>query len=189
MARTETYDRIVETAETLFYSNGYRATGVDRIANEAGVTKKTLYDHFPSKTELILAALRHRDAVYLEWLQDALAKPASTKRSSFLVLFDALEAWLDQYAPNGCMFMNALAEYVDAEPDITTAVAEQKRHTVDLLEYLARDAGFANPTLTARQISLLIEGTFAMSRVVGAHQAVSDAKRMLMDMLDFRPES
>lgn len=188
MGRTETYERIVATAENLFYSNGYRATGVDKIAAEAGVTKKTLYEHFSSKTDLVLAALRHRDALYLDWLQNALENPASTQRSAFLVLFDALETWIEKHSPNGCMFTNALSENMDVEPTISAAIVEQKRHIVQLLESLARDAGMSNPAVTARHIALLIEGAFVMARVVGAQQAVGDAKRILLNMVEFRPE-
>ena len=68
-------ERILETAERLFYAEGIRAVGVDRIIAEAGVAKMTLYNHFASKDDLILAALQHREATFMDrftaWMEEA----------------------------------------------------------------------------------------------------------------------
>ena len=71
-------DHLVATALALFSKHGYHATGIDRILAESGVAKMTLYKHFRSKDELILAALRRRDEEFRRWLQAEIESRAAT---------------------------------------------------------------------------------------------------------------
>ena len=84
-------DHLVETALGLFMRDGFHATGIDAILAEAGVAKMTLYNHFKSKDELILAALRLRDEQFLEWLVSAVEARADKPRGRLLALFGALD--------------------------------------------------------------------------------------------------
>ena len=89
--REQTRRKLLDTARALFYEHGIRATGVSQIAAQAGVTKMTLYQHFASKEELIVAGLREEDAVWMGWLEDARtwAGPDTVRR--LLSMFDLLE--------------------------------------------------------------------------------------------------
>ena len=69
-------DHLVDTALKLFCKNGFRATGIDAVLAESGVAKKTLYHHFRSKDELVVAALRQRDAEFLQMIEEAVPRLA-----------------------------------------------------------------------------------------------------------------
>ncbi|MGH7058716.1 MAG: TetR/AcrR family transcriptional regulator, partial [Acetobacteraceae bacterium] len=86
-------DHLVQTALALFSRHGYHATGIDRILAESGVAKMTLYKHFRSKDDLILAALRHRDEQFCRWFQSEIEARAAHPRERLLAVFDVLEAW------------------------------------------------------------------------------------------------
>ena len=98
-------DRILETADRLFYGQGIRAMGVDTIAAEIGISKRTLYNHFPSKDALIVAYLQRRLRLI----------PTSTKPPAQQILddFDRLERAFANEGFRGCAFVNAVAELKD----------------------------------------------------------------------------
>ena len=124
---TSRKEAILETAVRLFRENGYHATGIDRIIAESGVAKMTLYNHFKSKNELILAALRRWDEQSRHWLITEIEKAAATPRARLRALFDVLDDWFESNDFKGCMFINAAAEFSDHDDPIHFAAAEHKR--------------------------------------------------------------
>ena len=82
-------DLLINTALELFSREGFHATGIDRILSESGVAKMTLYNHFKSKDELILAALRRRDETFRNWFMRTVEASAETPRGRLLASFDA----------------------------------------------------------------------------------------------------
>ena len=86
-------DDLIETALKLFYTGGFNATGIDKILAESGVAKMTLYKHFGSKDELILAVLKRRDEQFRGWLSGEMAKAGPSPKAQLLQMFDALEIW------------------------------------------------------------------------------------------------
>jgi len=93
MTETSPKSQLFQTAMRLFYQNGYRAIGVDTIAAESGISKMTLYRHYPSKDDLITAYLRHSDEVF--WLYFAqITNDAPTPREQLLAFFSALQAYV-----------------------------------------------------------------------------------------------
>ncbi len=120
-------DHLVDTALRLFYRDGFHATGIDKILAESGVAKMTLYKHFKSKDELILAAVRRRDEQIRNWLMRAAERRARAPRDRLLALFDALEEWFRSDDFSGCMFINASAEFGRCDDPIHAAAAEHKR--------------------------------------------------------------
>ncbi len=89
-------DQLIQTAVKLFGKNGFHATGVDTIAAESGVTKRTLYAHFRSKDELVLAALRQYDGVFRNEFMRRVEESAKTPRAKLLAVFDVAEHWVKQ---------------------------------------------------------------------------------------------
>ena len=100
-------DHLVETAAELFRRNGYHATGIDRILAESGCAKMTLYKHFRSKDELILAALRRRDEQFRNALMRAVERRAESPRGRLLAVFERLGELIAEPDFSGCMFVNA----------------------------------------------------------------------------------
>ncbi len=169
-------EHLLDTALELFYRDGFHATGIDRIVAEAGVAKMTLYKHFKSKDELILAALRRRDERFRNWFMRAVERRAATPRGRLLAVFDALGEWAAGEAFSGCMFINAAAEFERADDPIHAAAAEHKRLVLAYLRELAAAAGAADPDSLARQLFLLEEGAIVAAYVVGDTGAHADAK-------------
>jgi len=102
-------ERLLATADRLFYEDGFNSVGIDRVIEEAGVAKATLYSAFGSKEGLIVAYLRGRLERRQERTREALAK-FDTPRERVLAVFDVLDSFIHEPGFNGCAFMNASAE-------------------------------------------------------------------------------
>jgi len=168
-------ERIMAAADRLFYQKGIRAVGVDTVAAEAGISKRSLYDTFPSKDALVAAYLRQR----IQPLPASDQPPAA----QVLALFDQLHARFAKGDFRGCPFVNAvteLAEDCETARSIALGYKEERRQHIASLLVLA---GLRDPDTLASQITLLFEGAIA-SMLVGQDPAVaiqaSDAATVLM---------
>jgi AcrR family transcriptional regulator len=170
-------DQLVETALELFSREGFHATGIDRILAESGVAKMTLYNHFRSKDELILAALRLRDERFRNGFMQNVERRSSDPGERLLVAFDVLGDWLREQGFCGCMFINASAEFPGHDDRIHAAAAEHKRLMDDYLCQLATAAGYDEPETIAEQLGLLLEGAIVKAQVTGDCEAASQARR------------
>lgn len=171
-------DIIVSEALKLFYKDGFNATGVDRIIREAGVSKKTLYNHFKSKDELVLATLRKRDELFRNKIMRETERLGSTARERLLSIFDAHDAWFQEKSFSGCMFINAAAEFASPDGPAHIVCVEHKRLVRSYINDLAEEAGAKYPELLAQQLNLLIEGAIVEVYVSGNLDAAIMAKKM-----------
>jgi AcrR family transcriptional regulator len=154
--------RIVAAASKLFYGEGVRAVSVDAVAAKAGVTKRTLYYHFTSKDELIAAYLEGRDqpnlALFRKWFSETEGPVAAKTRGIFRQLAKSAShpKW------KGCGFQRTTAELANmpGHPAIKIGAAHKRRFENWLTEVLEAE-GVAGAPVVARQISLLLEGSFA----------------------------
>ena len=155
---SEKRDQLIRTALRLFSCHGYRATGIDTILAEAGVAKMTLYHHFKSKDELIVAALRRRDAEWREWFIGRVSKLAATPRDRLHAVFAALEEWFRTRDYHGCSFGQAATEFRDPRHAVHKMASEHKQQLLAYFRKLADAAGATHPELLAQQVGLLVEG-------------------------------
>lgn len=187
-----TRDRLLSTANQLFYDHGVTATGVDAVVKAAGLTKPTLYAHFPSKTALLAAALelRHdqRRVELTEWLEqhEVSERPVA--------VFDWLGAWYAHDGARGCCFLNAAAELPEANDPARLVVQGEKRWLEELLTGLCRDAGLADPERLGSQLLLLVDGIGGRILVHGTSAAegvVEDARQVaaVLTRTSVRPTS
>lgn len=160
-------DHLVGTALALFSKHGYHATGIDRILAESGVAKMTLYKHFRSKDDLILAALRRRDEEFCRWFQSEVESRAAAPRERLLAVFDVLDTWFKDPEFSGCCFMHAAGEYGRKDDPVHVAAAEHKARVLGFLRELAQAAGAANADEIARQLMLLVDGAIVAAHVSG----------------------
>lgn len=167
---------LIETALELFYRNGFHATGIDTVLAKANVSKMTLYNHFGSKEELILSALRLRDLRWRKWFISATEKNAETPRERLLATFDALHEWVNSRKFYGCMFINASAEFPKRADPIHKAAAEHKKLVYDYILSLTKAAGAKDSTGLARHIFLLNEGVIIDAHVSNNKKAAFEAK-------------
>lgn len=152
-------DRIVETAERLFYAEGIRAVGIDRIIAEAGVAKMSLYNHFPSKDDLILAVLKHREEVFLARFENRISHHTALGLGSVEAFFAALKDWFESPDFRGCMFLNAVAELADPEhPGCRFSAAHKERFREMVRTLVKETAGIGAAEAVAPAIFLLVEG-------------------------------
>ena len=170
-------DHLVETALDLFYNAGFHATGIDKILETAGVARMTLYNHFKSKDELIVAALRRRDEKFRNWFMRTVERKAGKPQDRLLAIFDALEEWFSSDDFSGCMFINASAEFGDADDPIHMVAAEHKHLVLRYLQDLATETDASEPGELANELMLLMEGSIVMAYVAGDQQAASRARR------------
>ncbi|MCP2253139.1 transcriptional regulator, TetR family [Prauserella aidingensis] len=182
---TPAAERVLEVVEKLFYDNGIHAVGVDMIAAEAGVTKKTLYDRFGSKDAIVRLYLERRDARWREHVTAVVEQPGRfSPRRRVLLMFDALESWMAAENPRGCAFVNALAELPDPDHPARPAIASEKQWVLDYLRQLVRETGARNPRKVAASLFMLFEGAAVAASfdvVAGAVAGARDAARQLLD--------
>jgi AcrR family transcriptional regulator len=172
--KEEMQERILETADRLFYSRGIRAVGVDTIADEIGISKRTLYNYYPSKDALIVAYLSRR----LVPIDISDAPPIE----QILGAFDRLERSLGRGAFRGCPFVNAVAEIgEELAGAIKVAVVFKERRREWFCELLQR-LGVADPEGLATQLAILLDGAIAAG-LVRRDPAMARAARQAAEVL------
>src|SRR5262247_3434263 len=149
--------RLLDTADRLFYQEGLRAVGIDRIIAEAGVAKMTLYTYFPSKDDLIVAVLEYREAQVLAFFRTAMARHATRATDALRAFFAALKEWFESPGFRGCAFQNAAVELADPAHAGTWFVRDNKRRFAELRGVVEESVGTGAATL-APAIALLVEG-------------------------------
>jgi AcrR family transcriptional regulator len=157
-------ERILNAASELFYCEGINATGVGLIASKASVSKRTLYQHFPSKAALVeeyLCQLRQEAGGGAGRSPEA---TGPTARARLLALFELTDAGDGRM--RGCPFHNAAVEAAGAMPGVEHIVHQHKRDYIDGLIQIAREAGAADPDILGNQVALLYEGASALSTSV-----------------------
>ncbi|MEM7224397.1 MAG: helix-turn-helix domain-containing protein [Pseudomonadota bacterium] len=165
MAASHRRDHLIDTAIELFAEHGYHATGIDTVLARAGVSKKTLYRHFRSKEELILAALKKHDGQFRNGFMRQVEAAAASPRARLIAVFDVAEAWFRNDRFYGCMFINAIGEYSAVETPIRRACQDFKAMMRGYLEGLCRDAGAPEPAALAEELALLLEGAIVTAQV------------------------
>ena len=175
---------LIETAIDLFSKHGFHGTGIDRIADEANVSKKTMYHHFRSKEELILASLRHHDGLFRNHFMKAVNATSDNAYDRLLNIFDVAHAWFSGKDFYGCMFVNAIGEYSEPNTSIREVCKEFKRAMLSYIEELAEKANTKEPHAVASAIALLLEGSIVTAQVSGDANSASTAKQAAKVIVD-----
>ncbi|CAN7242102.1 TetR/AcrR family transcriptional regulator [Acidovorax sp. LjRoot66] len=148
-------DRLLYTAHRLFYREGIRATGIDKVIAESGVTKVTFYRHFPSKNDLVCAYLEMRHALWMAWFADALARHGKAG-TGLVALAPALGEWFTREDFRGCAFINSVSELGDTVPEVNAIARRHKQDMTDLLAMLLPPS--ATQAQDAQALALVVEG-------------------------------
>ncbi len=176
---------LIDTAYRLFNEHGYHATGIDRILAESGVSKATLYKHFRSKDELIVAVLQQQHERFIQSLGEAIEQARSGGKSPPLTIFDVLDEWFRSDQFFGCNFINASAEYAEEGHEIYRLAAEHKAAIQDLIENSLKEISDQRQRqLMAEQLALLVDGAIVRAHTCGDRDAAKLAKNMAMLLLD-----
>jgi AcrR family transcriptional regulator len=166
--------RILQAAYDLFCREGINTVGIDRIVAEAGVAKMSLYRHFRSKEELVLAVLDLREKLWrVDWLEAEVERRAPPGKARLLAVFDLFDEWFRRDDYEGCLFINTLLEVHDRGNPLHAAAAEKRARIRALLRRWAEEAGIAEPETFAWEYQMLMNGA-----IVAAHDTVMDLRRM-----------
>ena len=151
-------ERILEVAYELFSHTSVRGVGMDEVVDRANVAKATLYRHFPTKNDLVLAFLELREQRYTrDFIEAEAERKASTPEGRLLAIFDVLDDWFRRERFEACSFINVLLELGPEHP----AGAASIRHLSNVRafpERLAREAGLPDPRAFACAWHILMKG-------------------------------
>jgi len=170
-------ERILSAAHRLFYGDGIRATGIDRVIAEAGVTKVTFYRQFPSKDDLVLAVLERRHQRWLAWFTQALARHGGTPAA----VVPALREWFADPGFRGCAFINSVGELGGALPAV---VAAARAHKADMTAALMRllPPG-ADQAALAGAMALAVDGAIVQAQRGPSHEDALQSLAVLLQAL------
>lgn len=156
--RSAARDRILETADRLFYSEGIHSVGVNRLVEESAVTRVTFYRHFPSKDHLIAGYLQDRAYRARRRITQVIEDSNGNARTALRELGQVFtsETFAAEY--RGCPFINASAEFAAPGHPVRVLAGAQRAWIADTIERLLRDMGHQAPARTARQLMMLQTG-------------------------------
>lgn len=180
---SEKRQELVEMAFKLFYQKGVHAVGINEILAESGIAKKTLYNHFASKNELVSAVVAYRDKCFCDWLEGELNK-AVPGIARIEALFDALDDWFNDRAKvllpfRGCFFINVSGEFGDLTDPVHQQCLKHKENIAALIKKqvstLDINADQIQPLTDS--LCLLKEGAIVLAHVQGDKSAARKAKK------------
>ena len=176
-------DKILLTAHDLFYSTGFRATGVDTLIKASKVTKVTFYRHFPSKSLLILAYLHYRHEIWISWFESTLRRHLVEGKIPSDAISETLFEWFISSVFHGCAFINASAEA--KSEDIESEIKEICRdHKIETKKIIAQMTGMTNENV-ANEIMLLIDGAIIHAQMgMDTDDVIPPLRRALAGLIE-----
>lgn len=173
-AKPAAAERILLTAHDLFYRDGIRATGIDRVIAESGVTKVTFYRHFPSKNELILRYLDYRHKHWMSWFRDALKRHGAKPQA----VVAAMAEWFDNPQFRGCAFINGVAEVEESVPEVMQVAQDHKDDMASAIAELLPASRTRQKT--AQTIAVAVDGAIIQAQMrQGSTEALAALERII----------
>jgi AcrR family transcriptional regulator len=171
-------ERILDSAYELFSRRGIRSVGVDEVIGSAAVAKATLYRHFRSKDELVLAFLQQREQLWTrDWVETEARRRAETPDRQLLAIFDLFDEWFHKDDFEGCSFINVLLETNDPLHPVGRASVVHLENIRTVLRKLAEEAGLREPEQFAHSFHILMKGS-----IVAAGEGDRDAAKRAQAM-------
>ncbi|MDF2719178.1 MAG: transcriptional regulator, TetR family [Paenibacillus sp.] len=167
-------EQLLVTASKLFFEKGFHAVGVDTIATESGITKMTMYKHFPSKDHLIVAILERSNELYWEWFAHTIQGITEPERQ-LIAIFEAV-AHQHTLSPQStfCLYQAVAVEYPFPGHIVHQAAVDHKKTIINRLESICGQAGLKSSGSLARQLFVLLEGFCMSSRLIGADSPAAE---------------
>jgi AcrR family transcriptional regulator len=157
-------ERILDTAYELFSHRGIHDVGVDELVERAGVAKATLYRHFPSKDELVLAFLKQREQIWTYgWVEREARRRGGTPEEQLLGIFDLFDEWFHRDDFEGCSFVNVLLEFGDLDHPVGRASADYLENIRSVIRSLALAAGLRDADGFALSWHILMKGSIVQA--------------------------
>jgi AcrR family transcriptional regulator len=169
-------ERLLSAGADLFLEQGIHAVSVDALADKAGVTKRTVYQHFPGKDALVAQALERRGQVWRAWFDAELDRRGATPEQQLLAMFDLVADEISAGGYRGCRFVNAAAELPDPAHPARAVASAHKAAVHGLIARRVAQLRARQPELLARQLKVLLEGAIATALVDPDPRAARDAR-------------
>ena len=186
--RSSPAERILKVADKLFYQDGIRAVGIDRLIAESRVAKASFYRAFPSKDDLVAAWLDVRDQQWRAWLQASVDELAPRAQDKPLAVFDALETRFRLSTFRGCAFINTITELARLDHPGAQAARRHKGSVTTLLASLLKAAGYKNFESLAVIFLQLIDGAIVAAVREGKPDAALRARQLAELVLAAQPK-
>ncbi|MCI0605617.1 TetR/AcrR family transcriptional regulator [bacterium] len=186
-------EKILSTASKLFYRRGINSVGVDEIVRRSGVTKMTLYKHFPSKDILATNCLGEIHQQWSSWFLKRVQVRGATAKTSeerILVIFDVLEEWFQTPGFRGCPFINTVAEIGERNHPARKAAVAFKQRLLDTIEETLSSVGGNHTNLLGVQLLMLVDGAIVRAVMTDSSRPANiagNAARLLLQ--SFFPKS
>jgi AcrR family transcriptional regulator len=171
-------ERILRAAHDLFYRDGIRATGIDRVIAESGVAKLTFYRQFASKDDLILAFLEFRHDRWMAWFTEALARHGGTVAA----IAPTLAEWFRGADYRGCAFLNSVGELAAALPPVLQATRRHKQDMTAAVTHLMKPA--PGRERRARALALAIDGAIVQAQYLESPEAAAETLAFVTKALE-----
>jgi AcrR family transcriptional regulator len=178
-------DRIMVAATALFFRDGIQATGVEQIIQFAHVSRRTFYQYFATKDELVQAYLRHLDSTRAVPLERALDTPGLSARDRLLAIFDGSS----QGRIRGCPFHNAVVESADTWTEVHDIVHVHKRAFIDSLVEVCAELAVANPHKLGHQLAVIFEGGLALATTLNDGAPMVYARSIAEELISAASQS
>jgi AcrR family transcriptional regulator len=174
-----TREKLIFTAINLFHEHGFHAVGLDYILDEAKLTKSTFYNHFESRDELALEAVKLRD----KWEMETFVKAVQDKagydpKSMLMAMFDVLDDWFNHPDYKGCIFIAACSEFPAKNHPIKRAASKHYADAAESIKKMAEGAGVKDVEAFAEEWVLLLEGAVSYRQVTDDNSAALIARRI-----------
>jgi len=188
---TATREHLLDVAHELFYWKGIRATGIDKVAEEAGVAPTALYRLFPSKDALVAAYIERAGQRYREWFDGVTADDGRNPDARIVALFDALAHQTRSEVCRGCPFLMALTEMPDENLEAHKSSVRLKDWVRGRFQRLAKEHAAASPDKVdagrlADHLTLLFEGVYASVQALGADGPAKRTRHLVAGLLGIR---
>jgi AcrR family transcriptional regulator len=182
-AKPDARERILATAYELFSRRAIRDVGIDEVIERAGVAKATLYRHFPSKDDLVIAFLERREERWtLAWVEAEARRRGDTPEDQLLAIFELFDEWFHRDDFEACSFVNVLLEMGPAHP-VGQASVRHLASIRSIVRRLAEEAALRDPDSFARSWHILMKGSI-VSATEGDAEAAQRARSMAQLLIE-----
>jgi len=182
-------ERIIETAVELFYAQGYIATGINQIIEEAGVSKASFYDHFKSKDDLCVAYLHECHSGFAVLLKEKISE-YEAPLDKFLAPLAFLEQWMPERNYRGCAFVNIATEITDVQSDVRKEVIYTKDGFKSVIREMTKDLKKSSAQykdldveFVANAYYLLIEGAITAGQIYSETWPIKEARKAIKKLI------
>ena len=183
MKTSEKRQQILDTADRLFELQGFNATGVDQIAQDSGVTKRTLYKQFGSKEGLIKEVLIAHHARMMTNVQNRILGVSSSPQKKLMACFDYYYQWFSAPHFSGCIFIKTLNEHGGCSTELGRIAQDAKGTMRDFMIQIAKEGKLKKAKTLAMQLQLLLEGSIVMAQAGQKEEAMQAAKEVARKLI------